>query len=256
MIKIIILLPIFSLWTPIDFGTRYQTNTTTIREEAQFIATAVTTAQHQLWDLDQLSQHHQWGEVRNTVSWSSSGTEIRNQWPSRTLRIMQPVNVKSIKDFQANWTVRERSLRCSIRLQQLCCAFSSHFWVTINRGRHLSSCQWAVGFDEESHRDKRAFQLVSVLPRWSKRQTLYLATIWISRDLVFNLLWMCQCNVSCVQNFSGELSIVINSLQWLLQHNSCSSTLCGFSTSKSSENQSSKDTFFIVFPTKKKKTTT
>lgn len=113
--NIIIILLIFSLWTPIDFGTRYQTNTTTIREEAQFIATAVTTAQHQLWDLDQLSQHHQWGEVRNTVSWSSSGTGIRNQWPSRTLRIMQPVNVKSIKDFQANWTVRERSLRCSIR---------------------------------------------------------------------------------------------------------------------------------------------
>jgi len=112
---LIIILPNFSLWTPIDFGTRYQTNTTTIREEAQFIATAVTTAQHQLWDLDQLSQHHQWGEVRNTVSWSSSGTGIRNQWPSRTLRIMQPVNVKSIKDFQANWTVRERSLRCSIR---------------------------------------------------------------------------------------------------------------------------------------------
>jgi len=103
-----IFLPLFSLWTPIDFGTRYQTNTTTIREEAQFIATAVTTAQHQLRDLDQLIQHHQQGEVRNTVSWSSSGTKTRNQWPSRTLRIMQPVNVKSIKDFQANWTVRER----------------------------------------------------------------------------------------------------------------------------------------------------
>lgn len=128
--QIIIFLSLFSLWTPIDFGTRYQTNTTTIRKEAQFIATAVTTAQHQLRDLDQLSQHHQRGrEHRVLIS-----SKTRNQWPSRTLRIMQPVNVKSIKDFQANWTVRERSLRCSIRWDSVC------LWIIMIKIVNMSGC--------------------------------------------------------------------------------------------------------------------